>query len=310
MLGQARGVAFYAMASLALWATPASAETLRITGVYPADSDGAAALNAIMVDKFTGIDGPALSSTVATRLREAQIDGESYFAILVPPFAEDAEAVLKGHAEPRYSETEYTSEREICWTEDDRGRCTERREVELDCLRVTIHLRPQMQLIAANGNELWRSDSEKQRQMSFCPEFDDAPDADPHISAMIGEFALEARHALAPVYRDDDIRIMERRRGLSGNDRNAFRDAIRLTGSNEAAACDEFARLHATNPDHPALSFNVGLCAEQRYDIDAAQAAYRHALQFEDSDDEAEAGLIRLDERMRADMQLANHHGH
>lgn len=288
----------------------ARAETLRISGVYPAASDGAAALNTLSVEKFSGTDGPALSFRVADALREAQIDGEPYFTVLVEQLAGEADAVLTGHAEPRFSEQEYRGEREVCWTEDDRGRCTERREVELDCIRVTMTLRPEMRLVGYNGNVLWSSSIERSHQESFCPVLDSPPSADEPIARMVGEIADEIRYELAPSYRAQDIRIMERRRGLEGDARSEFRDAIRLTKTDEAAACAEFERLHAANPNHPSLSFNVGLCAEQRYDVDAAEAAYTFALQFEDSDDEAQAGLRRLEARMRADMQLANHYGH
>ncbi len=292
-----------------LSAMPAAAETLRIAGVYPAESDGAASLNSIAVERFGGVDGDALAFAVADRLREAEVQGEPWFTVLVQSRAEDADAVLTGYAQPTYADTDYKSKREICWAEDDRGRCIERREVELDCVRISITLRPEMRLVGYNGNLLWSSDIQKNRQLSYCPELDTAPDGDPAIREMVDEVARDVRYRLAPAYRVEDIRIMERRRGLEGDARDEFRDAIRLTRTDEAAACAQFARLHTQNPDHPALSFNVGLCAEQRYDIDAAEAAYNHALQFEDSDDEAQAGLQRLRERMRADRQMANHHG-
>lgn len=290
--------------------SPAAAETLRIEGVYPAESDGAASLNSISVERFGGVDGDALTFAVADRLREAEVQGERWFNVLVESRAEDADGVLTGYAQPRYADTDYKTKRKICWAEDDRGRCTERREVELDCIRISITLRPEMRLVGYNGNLLWSSDIEKNRQLSYCPELDTAPDADPAIREMVEEIASDVRYRLAPAYRVQDIRIMERRRGLEGDARGEFRDAIALTKTDEAAACAEFERLHVANPDHPALSFNVGLCAEQRYDINAAEAAYNHALQFEESDDEARAGLHRLNERMRADMQMANHHGH
>ena len=300
--------AFMALASGAI-SLPASAETLQISGIYPAASDGAAALNVISVERFSGPDGPALSFRVSDRLRSAQVQGEPYFTVLVEQLAADADAVLTGHLLPTFSEQEYEGEREICWAEDDRGRCIERREITLDCIRVTMNVRPEMQLIGRNGNLLWNSDLHRSHRTSFCPELDDAPDADGPIARMIDEIADETRRQLAPVYRVHDVRIMERRRGLEGQDRDDFRAAIRLTDTDEEAACAEFERLHAANPDHPALSFNIGLCAEQRYDIDAAESAYSHALQFEDSDDEAQAGLQRLQDRMRADTQMANHFG-
>lgn len=294
------GIAALAMVG----AAPAAAETLRITGYAPADSFAAASIETIAVERFSGADGPRLSLLIEDRLREIELRGRPWFTVLVPSLAGDADAVLTGYIEPRFSESEYKATREICRREDEDGDCIERRDVELDCLRVTMRLRPEMRLIAYDGRLLWSSPLERSEQFSFCPEVDEEPDVDPRIDAMLEDVAQQVRSELAPSFIASDVRIMESRNGLDRDVRNAFRAAVQLTKSDEAAACHEFERLHAADPEQDSLTFNAGLCAEQRGDFAAARRYYRAALASKRSDDEAQAGLERIARTLQGTRQV------
>lgn len=287
-------------------AAPAQAETLRLSGVYPAASDDAVPVEAIAVDRFAGPDGPRLSFLVEDRLRQVSIGGQPWFTVLVPQLADEADALLQGYVEPGFVESRFRSTRSVCAEEDEDGECIEHRDVETDCLRVTASLSPEMRLVAYDGRLLWSSDARRNTTVSYCPQFDDKPDFSGTIDGWLEQIADQTRASLAPRYRVQDIRIMESRRGLERDVRNAFRDAIRMTEEDEREACNMFEMLFAANPQHPSLMFNAGLCAEQGGAFDLAEARYRQALGNDRSDDEAQQGLHRIGERRRAQRQLAD----
>ena len=81
-----------------LCASAATAETLPVSGVYPAGNDAAAALGTIAVERFGGVDGQQLSIAVADKLRAVAIDGEPYFRIVPSRSSAETDAVLQGTA--------------------------------------------------------------------------------------------------------------------------------------------------------------------------------------------------------------------
>lgn len=288
------------------FAAPAQAETLRISGFYPAASDDAAALRSIAVERFSGEDGARLSFLIEDRLRQIVFYDQQWFAVLVPELGGEADAMLQGYASPRFSETTYTEERETCLTRAEDGTCTETGKVEAQCLRVNVSLRPSLRLVAYDGRVLWSAEPSRAQDFAYCPDFDDRPQVDPVIDGWLEAIAGEVRFALAPHYSVRDIRIMESRRGLPRAARRAFADSIRLTEVDPAAACTAFSDLLAANPAHPSLTFNAGLCAEQRGDYAGAEVHYRAARLFDTSDDEAGEGLSRIAQRRRADRQMVS----
>lgn len=300
-----RNILAIAGALTALCATSAQAETLRIAGVYPAASDDAVTVEAIAVERFSGTDGPALSFRMEDVLRGVNIEGRPWFTVLVPQRADQADAVLQGHAEPRFSESPYRGTRNACWRKGEDGECLERRDVETDCVRISMTFAPELRLTSRNGRVLWTSDTTRSSQFNNCPEYDDAPDFSAAVDGWIYEITQFARYGLAPHFVSNDIRIMESRRGLDNDTRDRFRDAIAMTERDEGVACDMFEALFAANPTHDSLTFNAGLCAEQAGAFDLAEERYRRALASDRSDDEATEGLERIDRRRRAVRQIA-----
>src|SRR5688572_27114047 len=80
----------------ALWCAAAGAETLPVSGVYPAGNDAAAALGSIAVERFGGEEGQQVGIATADRLRAVTVDGEPYFRVV--PEGSRADAVLQGTA--------------------------------------------------------------------------------------------------------------------------------------------------------------------------------------------------------------------
>jgi hypothetical protein len=290
-------------AALAL-AAPAQAETLRISGIYPAGVDEAAALRSIAVEPFGGEDGQRLSFLIEDRLRQVNLHNQPWLAVLVPELGNDADAVLQGFAEPRFAESTYAEQRETCLVRAADGTCTQTGMIEARCRRVSVSLRPNLRLVAQDGRVIWNSEPSRTQDFGWCPKYDDPPQVDSAIDGWLEAIAGETRYALAPYAQSRDIRIMESRSGLPRDMRGGFSAAIRITESDPQAACSAFVDLLAANPANPSLTFNAGLCAEQRGDFAEAERYYGAARLFDTSDDEAGSGLSRISQRRRAEWQM------
>ncbi len=292
-----------AVATLA--AAGAHAETLRIESLVPAQSDEAAALHAIAVDRFEGREGPGFANLIEDRLAAASIDGQPYFTLIHSSQAYNADAILDGEARVRVSETKYTQRRNVCVEEDDKGKCLRREDRELSCRRLSLDVLPRANLRMPDGVMVWSRNFAKNRVLSYCPGYDDEPLIATAVDAAMAEAADEVRLALAPMQVWQDVRVMESRKGMPKPVSEAFRGAIQLTKRNERGACEAFAALEPEMPTHPSLVFNLGLCAEQTGDFDTAKRYYRAALADKKSDDEAQMGIRRIDRTLAAERQLS-----
>lgn len=284
----------------------ARGEVLPVAGVYPADSDGAAAMNAIAIENFGGPDGPDLAIRIGNALRAVDIDGKRYFRILAGGFAAEADGVLRGSGAAEVSRYRYTEKRDRCVSKEN-GKCVERRKEEVRCTRRTVELVPTIQLIARDGDVVHADIRPESIQDSRCE--DDSPQSrtiEDMIRELSDRIANRTRAALAPNERHESIRVIEDRKGLSREDGDRFRNALRLTKTDAGAACRQWQLIAEANPDHVATAFNIGLCDEAAGDLDRAGEAYRRAARLS-RDGAIAQGLSRLDARARADRQLRAH---
>lgn len=308
MLSRFRLSLLAALAGALFAAPPLAAETLTVRAYAPAASDAALGLQAIAVERFSGIEGARFAMLVGDHLRSAQFEGSPWFTVLPASLGHEADAILDGHVQPQVFEQPFAQVRKVCWAEDGDGNCIERRNVEFDCLRLAVGVQPDLRLIAHDGALLWAAPPGQQAQLSFCPDLDPWPDVDLLVDRMLHDLAQEVRLQLAPVDQLRTVRIMEGRAGLQGEARESFRTAIRLTKHDEDAACDLFAELHAAHPQQPSLLFNAGLCAERRGELELAHRQYVAALPSKRSDDEASAGLRRIAAFVETERQVAIHY--
>lgn len=293
---------------LAFSATAANAETLPVSWVYPARSDNAAALNSIAIENFGGIDGASLAIRTEDLLRSVSIDGEPYFRIL--PGGANADAVLRGAASADSWKERVTQKRNICVRSEKGGKCLERKDEEIDCTRRIVRLDYRVRLISTEtGGVLFAEDGQPEESLVYCPQDKDVRTVEDHVRSLGDNIALSLRNALAPVERSEGVRVMESRKGLSKADGAVFKDAVRLTKTDASAACAKWAELLRTNPDHLSTAYNVALCAESDSDLGNATIAYQRALALDPGSDYAIIGAQRIEDRLRADRQLAAHFG-
>jgi len=106
--------------------------------------------------------------------------------------------------------------------------------------------------------------------------------------------------------RQESIRVVEDRKGLSREDGERFKNALRLTKTDPGAACRQWQAIADANPAHGASLFNVGLCDEAAGDLDGAERLYRQAAQLSRAGNIAD-GLRRIEARRHAARQLETH---
>lgn len=285
------------------------AETLPVSGIYPAAHDGAATLNTIAVENFSGESGTALSFAITDALDNAVITNEPYFQI-VPVSDDFIDAVMRGSAGFDTIETEL-DDREVtkCEKRDKDKKCIKEKVTIYECSELEVSFYPNIRLIATNGTEIYANRDLLTASDSSCEDDSSAPSARELLDGLVENFASSVRYDLAPVFRDQQLRIMESRKGLNRADRRLFREAVNLTKSDIGKSCQGFAALEDANPTHVSVLFNVGLCAEGRADLDAAKSYYERALQLEPGKDYPTLGLQRIADRRRAEAQLEVHWG-
>lgn len=289
----------------ALWCAAAAAETLPVSGVYPAGNDAAAELRSIAVERFGGDDGQQVGIAAADRLRAVSIDGEPYFRIV--PEGTRADAVLQGTAAAESRRRDSSPREESVCVERDADRdCIKREKRKIPCWELVVELNTTVRLVRVDGAVVFALDSEDELPQRFC-EGDDRPSRERMIRTLAERQADRLRSEFAPEQRAEQIRVMEDRDGLSREDGRAFRDAVLLTKTDRQAACEAWAALEPGNPDHPSVLFNLGLCEESAGRLREANDYYQRVIRGGKDDGYARQGAGRIEGRWRANAQLESH---
>jgi len=291
-----------------LCASAATAETLPVSGVYPAGNDAAAALGTIAVERFGGVDGQQLSIAVADKLRAVAIDGEPYFRIVPSRSSAETDAVLQGTAGGEASRRDSgTREKEICVERDEDRDCIRREKRQIPCWDQVVRLDAAVRLVGIEGELIHAFDRADEQAQRFC-EGDDRPSTEGLVRQLAARYADALRSDLAPVERFEQVRVMETREGLSRDDGRAFREAVRLTKGDPASACAAWSALEAGYPGNAAVLFNLGLCAESRGELYEASDYYRRVVAGGEEAGYARQGVDRIEGRWRANAQLESQH--
>lgn len=306
----------------------AQAETLPVAGIYAAETDAPSRARSIALDSFDGRWGERVAFAIDDALRGAVIEGRPYFAVTyagpdsgggsfrydrdADPNADrgGADAVMRGIADVEVRNVEDgTKDVEDCARRDDRDKCIEKKTVTYPCRLRTVELRPEVRLVAREGELLYAKGDTLIASQRFCEDEDRPPAIESVVNDLAYGFAAGVRVDLAPAYRADGIRILESRDGIAKPDHNAFRAAVRLTKTDLDGACRAFAALEPGNPRDISILFNLGLCHESMGELEAALQQYQIVLGIKPGKIEAEDGLRRLASRSRALQQLSIHDG-
>lgn len=254
-------------------ATPAAAETLRVEGVFPAQAREASFLPTMAVGPFAGPDGADLADAIERRLAKLGADGLPHVRLIPPGLRPDG--LLDGRTDVDVADSDYSESRERCVEKKD-GKCVRKEKYRVACVSRTIRFRADLRLMRRSGGALpYAVAKTRDDRHDWCEDSGVASDVGSVVHGFIESIAAEVRLDLAPHAESYTIRVQERRDGLSPEAATRFKQAVRLTKSDAAAACAVFAEVDRMVPDNGSTTFNLALCAEAagRY----AEASDRYA---------------------------------
>ena len=299
------GVYSIAFMGLVAAATPAIAETINSGGYYPANSDAGLGLETIVVESIDGDEGAQATFELKRALDGLQIDGEQWFEV-VPVDFEAADAFIRGSAETSSSVTDLEDKKvTTCVEKDDDGKCLRNKVSFYSCSRYSVTFYPDIEILRPDGSVLYSMRDEDRSSADYCNDEDSRPSLQRMGDRLVENFASQVRHSLAPRFRRSDYRVLERRKGLEKADRKLFKQALKLTKSDEDAACEVFKGLEANNPQQVSVLFNIGLCHEAAGDYALAEEFYQRALDVEPNKWETAEAMKRIDQQNAAEEQFA-----
>jgi hypothetical protein len=252
---------------------PAGAETLRVEGVFAAQAREASLLPTIAVGRFGGPDGAELADAIERRLAKLGADGLPHVRLIPPGLRPDG--LLTGETHVAVADSDYTESRERCAEKKD-GKCVRKEKYRVACVRRTIDFRADVQVTRrSGGGRPYAASKTRDDRHDWCEDSGFANSVDAAVGSMIESVAAEVRLDLAPHAESYTIRVQEGRDGLPPDAAARFKQAVRLTKTDAAAACAAFAEVDRMVPDHGSTTFNLALCAEAagRY----AEAGDRYA---------------------------------
>lgn len=283
-------------------AAPVAAETLTIQGSDPASAN-ANDLIRISVDRFEGEDGGAVAQQLEAALGNAQFGGRPYFRIVAPESGAPIDGLVTGTTRASVDEVPVTEKRKKCTDYDpaDKNKCVKEVDVDIRCRRRTIAVTTTARLVAiGDGSVRYTRPLSARDQQTWCPDRAASRTVDDYIDWAQRDQVQAIRRDLAPTGYSLDVRVDENRKGLAKPAAEAFKEAIRLTKSDPAAACRTWAGLTRDAEPTAALAFNLGLCTETAGEYDAAVDWYGQAQRLGSKNRDIGEGIARIDRQRRA----------
>lgn len=306
----------------------AQAETLRVSGIYAPGADIPPDIELIVIERFDGDLGQDVEFKLYEMLGDATVGGAPWFDIISPELldtstveieTEDgsvvserllADAQLRGTVRSEvYDRQRDPKIQRDCVKRDDQDKCLEYREIRIECLELTVRVDPRIALIDSSGRQIFTRNYPEVETRNYCADDSSIPSILEISNQLVDKIAYATRLAIAPRNYSEGVRIMESRSGLARADRNAFRDAVKITDNDPYGACQAFVALEASNPEHLSVLFNIGLCWESSKDYPRATDYYRRALAVDGDHDYPQRGLSRVRSFQRGAAYVAQREG-
>lgn len=282
--------------------TAAQAEVLTIEGMAPANSPEFAQIQSISIERFGGRDGRALAFELEDRLSAITIFGQPYFDVIGGRSAVQSDASLSGNVTAGVEQFETTAQRRRCVERDDKDKCVTHKNIKVNCLTRIIDFRAQVRATRySDGRSIYTESFPDKNEQTICfGDDEDFANSESVIRSMIAGTASAISNDLAPREYREEIRILESRKDMTKAEGNFFKAAIKMTKSNAAEACRMWDEAARNGQVHISLTFNRGLCAEQRGDLEDALDLYEEADRFSPGKLELSQALQRVSDHQRA----------
>ena len=219
----------------------AQAETLRISGLYPANADGVALIESISIENFGGGDGSALGFALEQQLSDVVFEGTPYFTVMASRTAAVPQAILSGSANAGVDQFHTTEYRSRCVERDADDKCTKHKSVKVHCEKRVINLRVNIRLARfEDGQTIFTDSPSRSHEETVCDYDESFSSSEREIRKMIDSVAYDVRRDLAPIRLTQKIRVLERRKGMAKAQSKFFKAAVKMTKKDEAEACRMF----------------------------------------------------------------------
>ena len=257
---------------------PARAEIFDMDGQFPAPFRDVSLARSIGIDRIGGRDGMALSLAIEQQLGRRGPDGRPHFDLIaLSRGGPDADAIVSGMADASIRKSDVKRKVEQCVEKQD-GACKKKEKVETTCLQEMVAFSSTLRVASASDGRILYTETRPQSEtIVTCP--GDKQDRDPRdvIDKMVRKAADRFADDIVPRHERYRIRLREGREGMDKAMAQAFKDSIRLSQRDPAAACTQWTGMNQSLPGHPALLFNLGLCAERDGDYATAGRLYAQA---------------------------------
>lgn len=300
---------FYAagigLAAMGAAAGPAQAEAVRMTGKFAAPYREAAILDSLGIDRFNGRDGRQLEMAIERALSQPDIEGQPHFELIGAFGSGDApDGVLGGAVSSGVEESRYKGKERRCVEREGgkgSGKCLKEADVDVECTRRITNVTADLRLTRRDGRVVYSAGKPRRDEVNWCRGKSPPRTAEETVRGMILDIAAEVRRDIAPVVETYSIRFRESTKGLPKELNRPFKDIVRQTQRDLPAACAAWEAMDGQAPNHPSITFDLGLCAEAAGDYARALELYRRAAPLIGrGSNEATAGVERVDRLIAA----------
>lgn len=279
---------------------PAYAEAVKMTGKFAPPNREAAMLESLGIDRFSGGDGRQLEMAIERALAQPDVEGRPHFELIGAFGGGPApDGVLSGMVSSGVQENRFKQKQKRCVEREggkDSGKCLKEAEVEVDCTRRVVDLNADLRLTRTADRRIVYSTAKPRRdETSWCRGQTPPRTTEETVRAMVLDVAGEVRRDIAPVVETYSIRFRESTSGLPKDLNRPFKDAVKQTQRDLRGACAAWQAMDGQAPNHPSITFDLGLCAEAAGDFPAALALYQRAAPLIGrGGNEAAAGIDRV----------------
>lgn len=269
----------------------AAAETLTVTGEFPAPFREASFLESLTVERISGQDGHALELAI-----ERALSGLPNTELLAGRAGRaNAEGSLSGTVTTGVEETGFKKKEKKCVARDDKDKCTKEEEVEVNCRRRVINVNADLRIVRnSDGRIVYSAAKPFRDETSWCAGQNASRTVEDTVSGAINGIAGSIRGEISPSIETYRIRVRESTKGMAKDVAKQFKSVVKQAQRDPRGACAGWEGMNRTTPGSASIVFNLGLCAEQRGDYDQALALYQDAYRLIGGDgDEARVGVDR-----------------